>query len=39
VTRRETFQHLGQWLQEAKQYSSANIAITIVGNKADIQNK
>ena len=39
VTRRETFLHVGQWLAEAKQYSSAGISITIVGNKADIAAK
>jgi GTPase SAR1 family protein len=29
VTRRETFNHLSRWLQEARQFASANICITL----------
>lgn len=36
VTRRETFKHLSRWLQEARQFSSPNIVVTLVGNKSDI---
>ena len=36
VTRRETFGHLGRWLDEARQFASSNICITLVGNKADV---
>ncbi len=36
VTRRETFQHLERWLNEAKQFASQQICITLVGNKSDL---
>ena len=39
VTRRETFNHLSRWLQEARQFANANISITLVGNKADLGSK
>lgn len=39
VTRRETFNHLGRWLDEARQFASPNIVITLVGNKADVVSK
>lgn len=39
VTRRETFNHLGRWLDEARQFASPNICITLVGNKADVTSK
>ncbi len=39
VTRRETFGHLSRWLEEARQFASPNICITLVGNKADVQTK
>lgn len=39
VTRRETFGHLSRWLEEARQFASPNICITLVGNKADVSSK
>jgi Ras-related protein Rab-2A len=39
VTRRETFGHLSRWLEEARQFASPNICITLVGNKADVTSK
>lgn len=36
VTRRETFNHLERWLTEARQFSTQNISITLVGNKSDL---
>ncbi len=39
VTRRDTFNHLSRWLQEARQFASPNIVVTLVGNKADIAPK
>jgi small GTP-binding protein len=39
VTRRETFGHLSRWLEEAQQFASPNICITLVGNKADVASK
>lgn len=39
VCRRETFQHLTRWLEEARLYSSANMVIMLVGNKSDVSSK
>lgn len=39
VTRKESFNHLDKWLQETRQFANPNIAITIVGNKADLSAK
>ena len=39
VTRRETFNHLSRWLEEARQFANSNICITLVGNKADLSAK
>mmetsp|Transcript_2955 Transcript_2955/g.4558 ORF Transcript_2955/g.4558 Transcript_2955/m.4558 type:complete len:207 (-) Transcript_2955:170-790(-) len=39
VTRRDTFNHLSRWLEEARQFASPNICITLVGNKADVAAK
>lgn len=39
VTRRDTFSHLSRWLQETRQFANANISITLVGNKCDLQHK
>lgn len=38
VTRRETFEHLTKWLEEARQYASPTMTIMLVGNKADLSN-
>jgi len=39
VTRKDTFNHLSRWLEEARQFASPNICITLVGNKSDVQTK
>jgi Ras-related protein Rab-2A len=39
VTRRESFNHLSQWLEEAHQYATDQIIITLVGNKCDLTSK
>jgi Ras-related protein Rab-2A len=39
ITRRESFSHLGRWLQEAQMYASKDIVITLVGNKSDLDHK
>lgn len=39
VTRRETFGHLSRWLEEARQFASPSLVITLVGNKADVSSK
>ena len=33
VTRRESYEHLTSWLDEARQHSLPNMAIMIIGNK------
>lgn len=37
ITRRETFEHLTSWLEDCRKYSSPNIVIILVGNKADLE--
>uniref|UniRef100_A0A2K6V034 RAB2B, member RAS onco family n=1 Tax=Saimiri boliviensis boliviensis TaxID=39432 RepID=A0A2K6V034_SAIBB len=36
ITRRETFNHLTSWLEDARQHSSSNMVIMLIGNKAFI---
>ena len=33
ITRRETFNHLTTWLDDARQHSSSNMVIMLIGNK------
>lgn len=33
ITRRETFSHLSTWLDDARQHSSSNMVIMLIGNK------
>lgn len=39
ITRRETFNHLTRWLEEARQNSNANMAIMLIGNKSDLDHR
>jgi Ras-related protein Rab-2A len=39
VSRRETFEHLGRWLEEARQNASANMVIMLIGNKCDLDRR
>lgn len=39
ITRRETFSHLTRWLQEARQNSSKNMVIMLIGNKTDLESQ
>ncbi|KAM0833890.1 hypothetical protein ACQ4PT_063981 [Festuca glaucescens] len=41
ITRRETFSHLGSWLEEVRQGSDGNnnVTIMLVGNKTDLSHK
>ena len=39
ITRRDTFQHLGRWLEEAKQHAQPNMVILLIGNKNDLEHK
>uniref|UniRef100_A0A7S2FRP2 Uncharacterized protein n=1 Tax=Florenciella parvula TaxID=236787 RepID=A0A7S2FRP2_9STRA len=36
ITRRDTFNHLTRWLEEAKQNSNPNMVIMLIGNKSDL---
>ena len=36
VTRRDTFDHVGSWLKEAKELAPANLTVILVGNKCDL---
>ena len=37
--RRETFNHLTRWLEEARQNSNSNMAIMLIGNKSDLEHR
>eukprot|EP01012_Entosiphon_sulcatum_P040229 TRINITY_DN53870_c0_g1_i1.p1 TRINITY_DN53870_c0_g1~~TRINITY_DN53870_c0_g1_i1.p1 ORF type:complete len:217 (+),score=30.77 TRINITY_DN53870_c0_g1_i1:37-651(+) len=39
VTRRETFDHILSWLEDAKQNSNTNMTIMLIGNKSDLEGK
>lgn len=36
ITRRETFDHLASWLEDARQHANPNMTIMLIGNKADL---
>jgi len=36
VTRRDTFNHLARWLEEARQNGNPNMTIILIGNKCDM---
>ena len=39
ITRRDTFKHLGRWLEEARQHSQSNMIIMLIGNKNDLEHR
>ncbi|KAK9759802.1 Ras- protein Rab-2-B, partial [Basidiobolus ranarum] len=39
ITRRETFEHLAKWLEDAREHSNDNITILLIGNKSDLEGK
>lgn len=39
ITRRDTFNHLTRWLEEARQNSNSNMAIMLIGNKSDLEHR
>jgi len=39
ITRRDTFQHLGRWLEEAKQHAHESMVILLIGNKNDLEHR
>jgi len=39
ITRRETFSHLTNWLEDAKTHANSNMTIILVGNKSDLDHR
>eukprot|EP01104_Vermistella_antarctica_P003961 TRINITY_DN1436_c0_g2_i1.p1 TRINITY_DN1436_c0_g2~~TRINITY_DN1436_c0_g2_i1.p1 ORF type:complete len:212 (-),score=49.45 TRINITY_DN1436_c0_g2_i1:465-1100(-) len=39
ITRRETFEHLTSWLEDARQHSNDNMTIMLIGNKLDLEHR
>ena len=37
--RRETFNHLTSWLDDARQHSNSNMTIMLIGNKSDLEHR
>jgi Ras-related protein Rab-2A len=37
--RRDTFNHLTRWLEEARQNSNSNMVIMLIGNKSDLEQR
>lgn len=37
ICRRDTFNHLARWLEEARQNSNSNMVIMLIGNKSDLE--
>ncbi|CAD7681980.1 unnamed protein product [Nyctereutes procyonoides] len=39
ITRRDTFNHLTTWLEDARHYSNSNMVIMLIGNKSDLESR
>uniref|UniRef100_A0A7S0PZ10 Uncharacterized protein n=1 Tax=Coccolithus braarudii TaxID=221442 RepID=A0A7S0PZ10_9EUKA len=39
ITRRETFNHLTSWLDDARTHSNSNMTIMLIGNKSDLEHR
>eukprot|EP00397_Hematodinium_sp_SG-2012_P012766 GEMP01012945.1.p1 GENE.GEMP01012945.1~~GEMP01012945.1.p1 ORF type:complete len:210 (+),score=38.03 GEMP01012945.1:186-815(+) len=39
ISRRDTFNHLSQWLEEARQNANPNMVIMLIGNKSDLDRR
>ena len=39
MSRRETFNHLASWLEDARQHANANMTIMLIGNKCDLAHR
>ncbi|KAL2246887.1 UNVERIFIED_CONTAM: Ras-related protein RABB1c [Sesamum indicum] len=39
ITRRETFNHLASWLEDARQHANPNMTIILIGNKSDLAHR
>jgi Ras-related protein Rab-2A len=36
ITRRDTFNHLANWLKDCREYANSNMAIMLIGNKRSV---
>eukprot|EP00806_Schmidingerella_arcuata_P006909 Macronucleus_7307.p1 GENE.Macronucleus_7307~~Macronucleus_7307.p1 ORF type:complete len:139 (+),score=7.50 Macronucleus_7307:1-417(+) len=39
ISRRPTFESIGKWLQEVRDHADEKVAIILVGNKSDLEDK
>lgn len=39
ITRKETFEHVSNWIEDVKEFGSKDVVIILVGNKSDLQDK
>ena len=39
LCRRETFNHLASWLEDARQHANSNMTIMLIGNKCDLAHR
>lgn len=39
MNRRDTFQHLTSWLEDARRHSNSTMTIMLIGNKSDLESK
>ncbi|THU72178.1 hypothetical protein C4D60_Mb04t09370 [Musa balbisiana] len=39
ITRRRTFDHLADWLEDARRHANADMTIVLIGNKSDLARK
>ncbi|CAN7079749.1 unnamed protein product [Brassica oleracea var. botrytis] len=39
ITRRETFNHLTNWLEDVRQHANPNMSIMLIGKKCDLAHK
>ena len=39
ITRRETFNHLTRWLEEARHNANSDMVVMLIGNKSDLENE
>jgi Ras-related protein Rab-2A len=39
ITRRETFNHLTRWLEEARHNANSDMVVMLIGNKSDLEHR
>jgi len=39
ITRRESFNHLSRWLEEARQNGNPSMTVMLIGNKTDLEHR